>query len=195
MHVLIVGQTESGKSTFARRMAQSFHQSGKPIAVYDPTYGKWPVTPFVKIEPFIREVRKVQSAFLFVDEAAYAYGEEEAPYWFATMSRHLGHSFVFITQRAAIIPRTVRDQCSRLVMFNSSLYDCEVLSEEWAAPLLEAARYARGEYVICDRYGSWSKGSLFNLATGQTKSEHSQPRSPLPVLSSGSQDQSAKPQV
>lgn len=157
---MIAGQTESGKSTLAHALAGAIHSAGSGIVVYDPTMGDWPVPAHVKIEPFIADVLAKRSCVIFIDEAHHAF-EQDAPLWLATLSRHLGHSAVFIAQRAVLVPRTVRDQCGSLMMFASSLYDCEELGPEWGADLRAAAKFPRGRYVRCDRYGTKSEHNVF----------------------------------
>jgi len=90
----------------------------------------------------------------FIDESGQVFndGNDLTYAWFATRSRHYGHSVTFISQRAMQIPRTMRDQCSRLYLFTSSRYDGKLHAEEWNKDELETCTsLPKMHFFIADR--------------------------------------------
>jgi len=140
MHILIVGMTESGKSTLAKLLVRNLKSAGHKVAVLDPISDPAWKADFITSD--IDEMRKYlaenRSVYVFIDESGSVFGEgrDATHSWLATTSRHYGHSVAFISQRAMQIPRTMRDQCQRLYLFTSSVADGELHAEEWNKPVL-----------------------------------------------------------
>ena len=140
MHSLIVGMTESGKSTLAKLLCKQLKAQGKTVAVLDPIYDPdWKVdfrcsTP----EELSEYLENHRTAYVFVDECGQVFndGNDTTYQWFATRSRHWGHSVIFLAQRGIQVPKTMRDQCSRLYLFTSSVDDGKLAAIEWNKPLL-----------------------------------------------------------
>lgn len=155
-HSLILGVTECGKTTLGKKLSQHFIDSGYGVIVLDPLNDPaWPAS-FKTSDPdeFLRVFKKSRKCFVFIDEAGQAVGrfnnEMEQT---ATMGRHFGHSCFFLSQRAKQINTTVRDQCSYLALFTSSLDDSKIHANEWNHPeLCEAYKLPKGKYFYCDRF-------------------------------------------
>lgn len=157
MHSLIIGQTESGKSTLAKVFARKLADNGKKVAVLDPLFDPDWKADFRTddIEEMTAYLRANRSVYVFVDESgAYFNDGNDTTYsWLATRSRHYGHSVFFIAQRAIQIPKTMRDQCSRLYLFTSSRSDGKIHSEEWNKDTLESCNtLPKLMFYQCDRY-------------------------------------------
>lgn len=164
-HSLIVGMTESGKTTLAQQMAESYRANGIATLVLDPLQDpKWD-TQYQYNDPaeFLRVVKHSQHCAVFVDESGDAigrYGGEMNQ--LATRGRHFGHNCYFITQRAQQLDTTVRAQCSYVYLFASSKNDCKILAEEFNEPeILAANKLGRGEYYKVGRFSPVEKFSLF----------------------------------
>jgi len=141
MHNLIVGVTESGKSCLAKSLARGLHKQGKKVAVLDPLGDRWEGDLVTSdIAEFDKYLRDNRSVFLFVDESFEVFnsGRDLTYRWWATTSRHYGHSATFISQRAMDVPRSMRDQCGVLYLFTSAAEDGKILAGEYNKPEIEA---------------------------------------------------------
>lgn len=165
-HILILGQTLSGKSTLAKRLAQSYKNQGIAVLVHDPVGDpEWQADyRSANAEEFFKIYNDSRRCAVFFDEA----GEtcEEFRHEItktATRGRHRGHRNHYIAQRGTLILRTVRDQCSGLFLFNTGLEDCKVHSAEWNAPdIKEYGPFLEtGEYFHKQRMGELIRGHLF----------------------------------
>lgn len=164
-HVLILGMTESGKTTLALRLAARYKQAGCGILVLDPIGDPRWHADFITSDPeeFLRVFWNSQRCMAFIDESGDAVGRyDRAMIKTATRGRHWGHSCHYITQRAVDISRTVRDQCTQLFLFASSINDGKVHAQEWNKPELQNCHtLKRGEYYSAPRFGQLTKGAVF----------------------------------
>lgn len=181
-HSLILGMTESGKTTLGKRLAHHYFRMGFCVIVLDPMSD-----PGFKVEQtdstdlelkyqlrkrffqtddpdkFLNVFWSARQAMVFIDEAGDAVGKYDvAMQQTATKGRHWGHSVHFMSQRGAQLSPTVRDQCGHLFLFTTSLRDSKIHSDEWNKPeLLEASQLKQGEFFHVTRYGVLERGSLF----------------------------------
>jgi len=164
-HSLILGMTESGKTTLAKRLAAMYRQNGFGVLVLDPLNDSWDCD-FQTSDPdeFLRAYWDSRRCMVFIDESGDAIGQYDKPMiQTATKGRHWGHSNHYISQRGAMLARTVRDQCSRLFLFATALDDCKIHAREWNNPeILDAAKFEQGEYITTTRFGALSHHHLFN---------------------------------
>lgn len=165
-HVMILGQTQSGKTTLAKRLAENYRAQGIGVIVHDPLNDpEW--TADFKSASFpevMRVYNESRGCAIFFDEA----GESCDEYALtitrtATRGRHRGHRNHYIAQRGTRILRTIRDQCSILFLFNSGLEDCKIHAAEWNAPELktDAPFLKTGEYFYKPRLKPIQRGNLF----------------------------------
>lgn len=163
MHCLYLGMTGSGKTTLAKEMARKFRAQGFGVLVLDPMGDDW-AADFQTDDPnhFLAVVAKSTRCAVFVDESGETIGHyEKDMFWLATRARHYGHSCHFITQRAAQLSPTVRDQCGRMFLFRVSTRDADILANEWAEPTIKcAAQLERYAMLYCERYGGVKRGRV-----------------------------------
>ena len=167
MHALILGQTLSGKSTLAKRLAAGYRQQGVGVIVHDPVNDpEWDCdfrsSDFGEVLRVYKESRRCA---VFFDEAGdtcsdYAHQITRT----ATRGRHLGHRNHYIAQRGTLILRTIRDQCSTLFLFSSGLEDCKIHAAEWNAPeiKIDGPDLRVGEYFYKQRMKPLQRGYLFD---------------------------------
>ena len=166
-HVMILGQTLSGKSILAKRLAASYKAKGIKVIVHDPIGDpEWNADfQTANFDEFFNVYNNSRQCAVFYDEAGETcrdYSKEMTRT--ATRGRHRGHRNHYISQRATLILKTMRDQCTGLFLFNTSLEDCKVHSNEWNAPeLKENGPFLKiGEYYHKQRMGDLTHGDLFN---------------------------------
>lgn len=157
MHSLIIGMTESGKTCLALILAKQLRSKGKKVAVLDPLHNPdWDcdfrTTDPVDLQDYLASERSV---YVFIDEGGKVFnnGNDLTFAEFATTSRHYGHSVHFMAQRAMQIPKTMRDQCSRLFLFTSSASDGIIHADEWNKDVLRQCNtLPRFHFWHVDRY-------------------------------------------
>lgn len=165
MHVLIVGITNTGKTTIAFDMASLYVKNGQRIIVLDPDLRReWMVTRWhEKItdvemkngvmtddpETFLNICKNAQGCALFIDESGSMIGRYDTQLeWLATQSRKWGHKSHFIMQRGSQVSPTVRNQCSSAFVFKQSPDDAKVLSNNFVCPeFLEAPKLKKFQYI------------------------------------------------
>lgn len=164
-HVLILGMTESGKTTLATELAGAYHKTGFNVIVLDAMRDpRWPGEHvYSDREQFLEVVTNSRRCMIFVDEAGEAVGQyEKEMFWLATRGRHAGHSCHFVTQRAQQLSPTVRHQTSYLALFNCAASDARLLSDEWnRQELREANSLGKGHYFWTGRYNALERRKLW----------------------------------
>lgn len=164
-HVLILGMTESGKSTLAKQLCGEAKKRQLGTLVLDPLNDPDWQADYQTRDPaeFLRVVKNSESCAVFVDESGQSVGRFDTEmFWLATQGRHFGHMCHFISQRGQQIAKTVRDQCGRLYLFNCSLSDAKMLADEWnKEELRQAHTLEKGEFFIVQRFGAVKRAKLF----------------------------------
>lgn len=170
-HSLILGMTESGKTTLSKRMSATYKKNEYGILVLDPMCDPGWSADFQTADPdeFLKVFWDSRGCMVFIDESGDMVGRyDQAMQQTATKGRHWGHSVHFLSQRGAQINRTVRDQCSNLFLFNTAKKDAELHAHEWNQPELENANVLpKGEYYHVVRFdkdgkaGAMKRGKLF----------------------------------
>lgn len=164
-HVLILGMTLSGKTSLAKRLAANYRQTGIKTMTLDPLGDPDWNTDFRThdVEAFLHTFWGSRQCAVFVDEAGESVGQfDTVMIKTATRGRHWGHRCHYISQRGTQLARTVRDQCSSLFLFTTSLEDSKVHANEWNKPeLRDAYKLRQGEYFYCTRFSPLQRGKLF----------------------------------
>tara|TARA_R110000772_G_scaffold264301_2_gene384773 strand:+ start:833 stop:1309 length:477 start_codon:yes stop_codon:yes gene_type:complete len=157
--------TESGKTTLAKKLAAHYQSKGIGVLVLDPMGDPdWPCDYRTSdVSEFLDVFWQSRKCAVFIDEAGEAVGQfDKVMQKTATKGRHWGHSCHYLSQRGAQIARTVRDQCSHLFLFTTSLDDSKVHSNEWNKPELKSANgLVQGHYYHATRFGNLSKNQLW----------------------------------
>jgi hypothetical protein len=165
-HVSILGMTESGKTSLAKRMAAQYQTRGVKVIILDPLHDPgWPADfRTADAARFLQTVKSSRSCAVFIDESGDFVGRYDAEMtWLGTRARHYGHNCHFISQRAQLISTTVRNQCSYLACFNLSSSDGKLLADEWnRAELKNCNTLKKGEYYWCGRFGDIEKRRLWH---------------------------------
>lgn len=170
-HAQILGMTESGKTTLAKKLSKEYQKQGVGVIVLDPLNDPgWSDKPDSELffqtgdkDEFLAVVKKSMRCAVFIDESGETMGQFDTQmHWLATRGRHYGHNCHFISQRGQQVAKTVRDQCGRLYLFACSLDDSKILANEWNKPeLKDAHTLEQGEFFIVQRFGSTKRANVF----------------------------------
>lgn len=167
-HAIIVGQTMSGKTTLAKRMASAFRQRGVGVVVLDPLRDEWDCDVLFRYSQtflsYARDPRMCARCALFIDESSMSLGLFDSENsWITCQSRHHGHVAHLISQRAQQISTTIRSQCSRLYCFSVSGYDAKLYARDFNCEMIEqeAPSLRQGEYIYVSRFEKPVKMSVF----------------------------------
>ena len=164
-HSLITGMTESGKTILAKRLAAQYSAKGIRVLVFDPLNDPAWVADFQSwnIEEFLAEYWSSRKCAVFFDESGTISREHDLELIkTATKGRHWGHANHYISQRGAMVPKTLRDQCSNLFIFAQSMDDAKTYAREYNSPEINGvSSFKEGEYFHTTRFKSATKGSLF----------------------------------
>ena len=122
-HNLILGMTESGKTTLAKELCLRLKARGISTLVLDSLSDPGWEADFITENPdeFLSVYFDPNTRYCaaFIDEAGdYAGRYDWAMVKSATRGRHWGHMNFYISQRGIQIARTIRDQCSNLFFQN-----------------------------------------------------------------------------
>jgi hypothetical protein len=155
-HSLIIGMTESGKTTLAKKLCEKYRASNIKTIVLDPLWDNWNAD-FQTDNPseFMAVVSnpETQSCAVFIDESGESIGQyNKEMFWLATRARHYGHNSHFIVQRTKQLSPTVRGQCRFLYLFNSPINDCKELAQDFNEPrLITGADLEQGHCYFVQR--------------------------------------------
>ena len=168
-HSLVLGMTESGKTTLAKQLVQTYKAGGIKTIVLDPLHDpKW-YADYQTDDPenFLTTLWSSRSCAVFIDEAGDMVGRyDDVMIKTATRGRHWGHSLHYLSQRGTLLNRTVRDQCSHIFLFTSSFEDCKIHANEWNKPALkDGYLLPQGVCFHATRYGDLEKINIFSPVT------------------------------
>ena len=165
-HSMILGMTESGKTTLAKQLATGYMAAGVVVLLLDPLNDPEFPADYRTTDPteFLDTFWASRSCAVFIDEAGDSVGKfDTLMQKTATRGRHWGHNVHYITQRGTQLSKTVRDQCSNLFLFTTSLSDAKVHADEWNQQEIKAANSLKqGDYYHVTRFGQLVKRSAFD---------------------------------
>jgi len=154
-HHLILGMTESGKSTHAKALARRFREQGVKTIVLDPTSDpNWRADyQTSNVNDFLAMFWRSTRCAVFIDEGAEVAGRyDTAMAVTATRGRHWGHNVHFVCQGATGLAPIIRGQCSRLSLFTMNGAAIKILEIEFNKDLKAAANFQPGTYIYCSRF-------------------------------------------
>lgn len=173
-HVLIIGMTESGKTTLAKELNAEYRKAGLSSIILDPISdpGWMPGEDCFLTrdkKKFLDVVKSSRSCAVFVDESGEAVGQYQTEmHWLGTRARHYGHSVHFLAQRSVQIATTVRDQCSIMYLFNCSKKDSLTLADDWnREEIKNAYKLGKGEFFRIRKFHPIQYGRLIKKDNGE----------------------------
>lgn len=168
-HWLIVGMTETGKSSLARAMAREYTKAGHVPIVLDVTRNKeWGSDAIIFTDPdeLLRYVQDPQQCLrqpIFVEEAGLAVNKYSSQFqWLTTFSRHHGMRCHIVAQRAEMVDKTVRSQCANLAAFGLAPDDAKAYAREFnGKEILQCMTFQPGTYIHKTRFAPGVVRKLF----------------------------------
>lgn len=144
MHILIIGNSFTGKSKLAKHLAQKAAAQGQDVIVYDPLKSSgWPSSAkkFASAKKFFDYIRTAQNAHVFCDEAATLWADDyKQADRLLYNRRHQGLLVYLIAQRATMIRPNGRNQCSTVFSFRQQLDDAQTLAAEYHPAMMDVMR-------------------------------------------------------
>lgn len=155
-HGLILGMTESGKTTLAKHLKAGFSRAGvKSIALNPDNLSQFGADYETgNINEFLTAFKNSRSCAVFIDEAGTFCGQyaDSRMIRTGTEGRHYGHSCFYIAQRGNMINKTVREQCRFIYIFRTGRGDAKLWAEEFAnSDLLKAAELPAYHFLVADK--------------------------------------------
>jgi len=166
-HSMIIGMTESGKTTYAVNLAYKYSELGIKTIVLDPLKDERWRADFLTddYDEFMTVIshKDTRSCAVFIDESGESIDKynRDNSYALATRGRHYGHNMHFIAQKLTQIAPTVRDQCSFLIMFAISIDARKELANDWGKPEIATTELGKGDYLKVKRFGEVIKSNVF----------------------------------
>ncbi len=176
-HTIIIGQTESGKSTLGKKLAAHYKTHKIARVVLDPMRdpGWHPESAGKNAEGFvmfddpgeflayIKNPDQCIGCAIFIDEGGSMLNKYDKEFeWVTTQSRQHGHAAHIMTQRAQQISMTTRSQCSILYTFNINPDDAKIYAREFNEPVVqEAAGLQQGHFIRVQRFKPLQRGKLW----------------------------------
>ena len=161
---MIVGMTESGKTTLAKKLAAEYKASGYGVRVYDPLSDDGWNADFQTADErqFLQAYFQSKNCRVFVDECHEVAGNhDKIIHATATRGRHYGHRNFYIAQRPTMIAVNIRSQCKHIYTFFQSPEECKVMAREFGnQDLKQACELSEGEYLYCTPHTS-QHGKVF----------------------------------
>lgn len=169
-HTLVTGLTNFGKSSVVKRWIRDFAlKSGKytQILVLDEKLSPEFNGHFITDDPekFLDEVERLRNCLIIIDEGPETIGQyAPAMRKITTIYRELGHQVFLISQRATMVDKTMRSQCSNLFTFMQGKDDIRVLISDFprlARVADQVPDLGQGEYIFVPNVGEPIRGKAW----------------------------------
>jgi len=166
-HILIAGQTMSGKTTFAKQLARQHRRAGRLILSLDPMLDPdlIELSDYHTTDPedFLRVAGINTRATCIIDEGGETVGQFARPMFkLATQYRHIGHICLFLVQRPAQINPTIRGNTAAVAAFALNRKDAAALADEYNCPdLVQVQDFPAGRYIYKKRFQPPVLGRVF----------------------------------
>lgn len=172
-HSLTIGQTLSGKTALNKLLSNGYLARGVGVVVLDPmndpgwnTEGRdnfFQTQDAEEFLDFVMDPERCLQAALFVDETGISIDKYAVKFsWLTCQSRHHGMRSHIIANRAEMVSKNIRSQCSTLYLFNSNLEDCKTYAKDFNCPaILEGQNLPQGHFLKVQRFRPVIRGRLW----------------------------------
>lgn len=165
-HRLVVGQTESGKTSIAISLTEESATRGVIATVYTSIRDKdhlWEKSGAIithtrddYFRVISQRIKDGQKQLCVTDEAHTIFSmSNREDWWLATEGRHYGIENIFCSQRPTLLPPTIREMCSELFAFRLSMSGARLMADDFGDErILDAVKLRQGEFL----YSRWKNG-------------------------------------
>src|SRR5271154_1746255 len=161
-HTLILGTTESGKTSLARNMEAAWVNAGRESLVYDPFCweNEWkthcPI--MVEMDLYLEAARKRTNHLLVVDESSDLDRYDKEHTWLTTQARHHGHQTILCVQQAELVAPAVRMNCQICCLFWMPPQVRKEIGDSFGHPeIIEQPAPEKGEFYRLRRFEKLQK--------------------------------------
>ena len=164
MHTIILGMTQSGKSSYGKIICRKLRQAGVMTYVLNPLREQGWRCDLQTADPdqmmAACQASKIKKA-VFLDEAGQSLARDPRFNYFCAQSRHDGCSVFAISQRLQMVLPDLRTNTTQAVLFRCWYSEAKTLSDQFnEARLLDAAKFRQGEFFLVSAYRPLRKGML-----------------------------------
>ena len=162
-HTLVVGMTESGKSTLLKIITSGLKKKGVKVAVLDPLRDPEWEADYQTDNPaeFLEFAKANKQYVLVVDESGEAIGRYNAAmHWLATTARHFGHSTYFLMQGVTQIDPIIRTNCNQCFLFASHSTIIESLAKSYDCDEIRGQKLKQGDFFIIGQFVETRRGRV-----------------------------------
>jgi len=165
-HTLILGMSQSGKSTLAKIMACESIKRGRTVVVLDPIYdAEWSrigCVVFYSTEKFNRYIKDPDNREMtvIVDEVGLAIARNKAMNHITTSARHRGHVTIVIGHERTDLSPVMRNNCGTLCLFVLSRESREMLAREWDCDAILSVKLNQGEFLYIQKFKGIKMGRI-----------------------------------
>ncbi len=151
-HSLIIGVTNSGKSTLAKKISQIFFSKGINVFIFDPyASSNWSSQSrdfkFSKPDNFIGKINQLKRGVLIIDEAPLLFDDYKNEMNGLMMrGRQQGLKIFLLAQRYKNLPPNSRGNANLVYAFSQSPEDTKLIKLDYPK-CPDLASFQQGEYV------------------------------------------------
>lgn len=136
MHTLIIGQTNSGKSTLAKILTHEYEKREIETMLFDPYLDDGWATHdsnrYADEIEFLNALAKTKNKAVFIDESPVLYDKyKDVMNGFLMRGRHQGLKFFLIAQRYKNIPPNSRGNAKFVYSFMQNPMDTKMIQEDY----------------------------------------------------------------
>lgn len=162
-HTLVIGVTESGKSTYCKFLCEALTRKGNHTCVLNP-FGEtdWHCdAQSPDPDTVMAYCHSLGKRSVFLDEAGDSLAREPRFDWFTSGSRHKGNSVYVISQRCNDLTPRLRNNCTELVVFSCEADDAGFLAKKYRDKrIVAAAKFRPGQFFIVSQFRPLLVGEL-----------------------------------
>ena len=182
--ILILGSSESGKSTIAKILIEQYKNfTDRKILVCDPMGYEWENADFVTqdSDELLEKAQKLENCLLFIDEAGKSIGRyPKGKTWFTDASRHNFHSVIICAHRSVHVSRDMIPHFNVFYLLSQTKKDAVELSEDLNdEKIKEIQFYKRLQFMRFQRFTEPKRGKIKFLLDGPVL-DYSIPNFPKP---------------
>lgn len=162
-HTLVLGVTQSGKSTYSKWVCERLTKKGIETAVLNPYRDPGWICSSQHMDPskLLDLCLTPGRRCVFLEEAGDTLDRDPRYNWFTTVGRHAGNQVWVISQRMESLNPTLRNNCVDAVVFASEIGDTKLIANRYREPrLLRVEKFRPGQFYMVSQFSPLLTGQL-----------------------------------